>query len=766
MNTRENSDESRDGIALVLVLGILSILLILGVAFATALRTEQLATRNSIDSLRARQLVDVAINEALDAIDLARDPTLGDGDFQPAATSLADLIFVSGEGTGKTISKSELLNGPARSFLPPSVIAAMEGAEEPRFIEITPPPPPSVTLTAPAFTGQVAYLVADVSSYIDGSLAGGLARNHGTNVGEIVLFDVGPSLTELTDFVENRRDLWGEFDTRPDIMMLAQPHLTGDDPKTNEWMMPYSYFPMGYWHSANGVETPHFDVRPDPDILVIGPDIFDLEELSQAIRDSDIDPLISDDDDKVRRLAANIRDYLDDDNIPGNKLFTEGGVQTASICTEAVPMINEVRLLNQLETRIEGTVTNWYSRVRLDIEVWFPFEDGSTQLSDFEVKLNGMVIGPVVNASSLNYLIGLEEEVLTRQPGQHPGFEVFTLLLEEKFSTKEPDFSSTRARVEVAVEENGGDVVDHLIFESDPGKEWKDLFKNPTIPPAPNTPAVKGYIAKQADDPRINWDWLNAKHWTNIMVQAEAGHGSHSLGRTNDLALTVGSKPEQDDDTIMFVRNGLYRSPGELGNLLYDEEKPWQTIRLLGPDPDRTATLVEHFAARDTQRGFVNLNNALEEDDVLAAVFMNSPVRRYPDEVSSSVGPMLLGDAYAAANAISNGGVNGGGYTNRSDLARHITAAELVAAVQILSTEVEAENLISDAYNLLGTRQNLFIIIAVAQTFAPKSKVVTAERRAVALVWRDPLPNKDDPETSPRGPRHTTFVRNVVWLNE
>jgi hypothetical protein len=70
---------------------------------------------------------------------------------------------------------------------------------------------------------------------------------------------------------------------------------------------------------------------------------------------------------------------------------------------------------------------------------------------------------------------------------------------------------------------------------------------------------------------------------------------------------------------------------------------------------------------------------------------------------------------------------------------------------------------ISDAYGLLGTRQNLFTVFAIAQIFAPKSQVVVAERRAVALVWRDPLPNRDDPDGQDR---HAAFVRNLVWLND
>ncbi|MDD4352644.1 MAG: pilus assembly PilX N-terminal domain-containing protein, partial [Candidatus Gracilibacteria bacterium] len=53
------------GIALVMVLGILSVMLILAVAFAIAMRTERMAAGNYADSVRARQLVHVGIARAM-----------------------------------------------------------------------------------------------------------------------------------------------------------------------------------------------------------------------------------------------------------------------------------------------------------------------------------------------------------------------------------------------------------------------------------------------------------------------------------------------------------------------------------------------------------------------------------------------------------------------------------------------------------------------------------------------------------------------------
>jgi hypothetical protein len=751
MQTRTFCHPSKDGIALVLVLGILSILLILGVAFATALRTEQIATRNSIDSLRARQLIDVAVNEAMETIDSDRDATLGDGAFYMTSRSqeVVDRVFQSSSGSGKSFAASNLLSGTAALFLPRGVRNDALNAGDPEWIPIE---SPSAALTAPGFTGQVAFIVVDVSDYIDGNLAGGWSRNYGTNVGEVALLDVD-SAADLSTFTNLRESAWGEFDTLPDIEMIAEPYLAGD-PGENHLMQPFSYFPKGYWNISAQSATPHFDIRSaisGGNHNSIDKDSIDLSKIEQAIRDSDVAPAISHDLSRVRRLAANIRDYLDNDNVPGNDLFTESAVQTASFCTEAVPMINEVRLSNQLETRvIAAGVTNWYSRIRLDVEVWFPFVGVNTRPDDFTVELWGLTIGRVVNAPTLDLNVRRGQETLLKQPGQ-AGYQVYSYLKELE-STQKPDFSSVQARIEVAVVDdlNSSATVDHLIFGVESGT-WADLFANPTIPPASGA-TVTGYLDRQVDDPRINWDWAN--HWT-----APTDLDAHTLGAPNADFLTYDSSVDQDGDTVMYVRNGLYRSAGELGQLLYDETKPWQTIRLLGPDIERTGMLVEHFAASTNEQGYVNLNSG--EQDVLAAVFYDSPVRRVPDEIPV-IPPLTIEEARNIANVILTHGVNSGSEFFHRGYLTSIPAADIMAVVPRIATAALAESVVSDAYGLLGTRQNLFAVIAIAQTFAPKSRVVTAERRAAALVWRDPLEN---PAAAGNG-RHSTFVRNLVWLNE
>jgi len=53
MKARYAESSGREGVALVIVLGLLSVMTILGVAFAVAMRVERLAARNAAHAVRA-----------------------------------------------------------------------------------------------------------------------------------------------------------------------------------------------------------------------------------------------------------------------------------------------------------------------------------------------------------------------------------------------------------------------------------------------------------------------------------------------------------------------------------------------------------------------------------------------------------------------------------------------------------------------------------------------------------------------------------------
>jgi hypothetical protein len=78
------------------------------------------------------------------------------------------------------------------------------------------------------------------------------------------------------------------------------------------------------------------------------------------------------------------------------------------------------------------------------------------------------------------------------------------------------------------------------------------------------------------------------------------------------------------------------------------------------------------------------------------------------------------------------------------------------------------ESIIRNSYQLFNANQQLFTIVVTAQTINDQGTVgtfdgedvdtVSGEKRAVALVWRDPFPG-------PSG-RHEMFVKLLKYLDD
>ena len=86
-----------------------------------------------------------------------------------------------------------------------------------------------------------------------------------------------------------------------------------------------------------------------------------------------------------------------------------------------------------------------------------------------------------------------------------------------------------------------------------------------------------------------------------------------------------------------------------------------------------------------------------------------------------------------------------------------------------LENNMQVEGIIRNSYRLFSPNQNLLTIIVIAQAindqnvrgvYEPLEDVILGERRAVALVWRDPFPNPD------RDGRNEMFVRMFRYLDQ
>src|SRR5439155_27271282 len=74
--SRNKSIQNERGVALILSLAVLAVLLLIVIAFAVSMRTEQVAARNNSYIQTARQLADAGVNDAMYLLRLNTTPVI------------------------------------------------------------------------------------------------------------------------------------------------------------------------------------------------------------------------------------------------------------------------------------------------------------------------------------------------------------------------------------------------------------------------------------------------------------------------------------------------------------------------------------------------------------------------------------------------------------------------------------------------------------------------------------------------------------------
>ena len=173
--------------------------------------------------------------------------------------------------------------------------------------------------------------------------------------------------------------------------------------------------------------------------------------------------------------------------------------------------------------------------------------------------------------------------------------------------------------------------------------------------------------------------------------------------------------------------------------------------------------------AKTYTNGLINPNTLYT--NVLMAVFRDTPVDDYPG------GPVIKNvNEDLAAEIVRSVYANG---TNEYDSAAGWVTTEAFApgsssdlnklfeADPYYMNNTRKESIIRNSYQLFNANQQLFTIVVVAQTindqgtvgsFNEDDDVISGEKRAVALVWRDPFPGTDG--------RHEMFVKLFKYLDE
>lgn len=696
--------QSERGVAVVMVLGLLTIMILLAVAFAITMRTERLAAGNAADTVRARELTHVALARALNELAATLGPT---GSFYPDGkypnwSATSSFVNVDGAGRARFNTNVYLLRGEASNYVPRALWDAATNADlfspSNHWLAVESTNDGSVVYASESnLMGRVAYLIINCSGLLDANYAGGMARQSGTNPNEIVLGG------ETNSNFKSYRNTDIRYETMDALNALAgiKP------PATNLFV--YSRALPGYW--SNNVIPSLSQVVTQVNLsggrAELGSRQSEIFNALANVGFSNQEPSV---------IFNNLLDYVDPDSKPD--------YYTTPV--ESVPMINEVAVSMAITVSgtgpynydINGGVTN---------ECWYPFVS-------VDVGQSFKLVSRVTFATTL----GAMSEV----PDDSPG-ETITPITIGGFSINKREFQRTISSLSIVdpVEINctvylrvelGGDVVDRLNVPI-------VLTVNPRGALGSN-PSYR--TNSECLDPRFNFDPANPSQWRAVSA-------GNTLMTTNDWTSSyLSANYDGDTNTEMFVANRPLLSVAELGYLAYSSNKPWHTIKLYGPNLQRvldvfglSTNVSDVLLANVVYRGLVNCNSNAALD-AAAAVFTDMRVNQYSSDTEGHL--VTTNDARAVVSNIFQGGI----CTNLSDIGRSLISFPGA------TNELQKESYFRNAFNLINLRQNMFTIIIEAQAAAggniPRSP---ARQRAVAIVWRDPFTGE-------------MFVRHIKWLGD
>ena len=713
----------KSGIALIIVLGFLSLLIIMAVGFAISMRVERLVSRTSLDHIKSRQLGEAALARVVWDI----NESVGDAMVPDWNGDWAGGVFESlGSGIKATnlFSGTNLLSGYVTNYVPRSLLtSATLAANNAEWL-----PFEYVDNGTMKRVGQYAYLVVDCSGLLDANFDYSLTNNivqsrqFGESLYELQLTNalftelaiprVSPPYVQWTNLIwcrvrANGQSLekpWVRLETLAELTPILSHGFGNGGNRTNspfgidvpnQNFSTYSRIPRGYLQGT-AVEQP---------LAITDP--LDQTALSSAFTSMGLPD--------VGGFYNNLRDYTDSDNVP---------VNVDSFSTEAVPLINEIVVSNSY-VDVNGDGTLFRNQYRLLTEVWYPFTTANS--NSYALRIIGQYQGanPPPNLPVINETINMSAPGGTWTAGD---FLVITSTPQTLVTNIFQNLGAVKVRASARVLQNGVEVdrvggAGATLLELDIGSRITG-FGN-------------FFFAKAADDPRLNWNGADATQWKTV--------AAHTL-RTTNSGLTY-ANAGSDGHPYMYVANRPLRTVGELGLLLFSATKPWQTISLLqGPN---FFSVLDRFTliTNEVRHGLVNPNSY--NTNVIATVFNRMPVDRVPGDPASTnlnlAQLLALGRRFAEKQIA---------LTNVSDLS-HL-APQITAAVPGLDSAY-FESVARNSAGLFSPRQQLYTVILAAQVQDDDENIL-AEQMGVGLIWRDPYIVSNN--------THATMVRNFRWLTE
>ncbi|MBN1676458.1 MAG: hypothetical protein JXR37_35770 [Kiritimatiellae bacterium] len=710
----------KDGIALVIVLGLLSALMLLAVAFAISMRVERLAARNYSDMTRAKQLVYVGLARAIEQVNLEMA-----GKAYPDET-----VFPMG--------CLALLGGEASNLVPGSVWAGNPGKEMAWD-----------TIEAGGRKhGRYAYVALDCSGLLDANFVGGTEQTNGYSPGEIQLDEL-PEVGN-PDWMAANRAIDGQYETVAELWWLNRRNraIGGKALKAfPENLFVYSHDQQQYLETGTpgtdsaAVKNKMLNLSAyDVDNMTEG-ELLDLHDNLETIFNKLIEPSYE----RWNDVAWNLINYMDSDNIPAIGVYPQHNECEGS---DSGPLFNEIVLA--------PVGSNYEFRV----EVWFPFTPARIKDKEYEVVVD--VYHQQIGWDKALRRIDPQElrnnsKICLWSSGRGKHFlgamywpdRQFEVIQTGVIPVINKEFDKNRkiyARVTLYHCEKD--------IRTDEASGWRPNWgeNNSNVPLDWEVGKCGGFMI---NDPRKNCE-------RNLWKQNWRGEGKDTLGAFNDGACECYGQSYEGpsgtftrDNVPIYIRNGPLESVAELGHIFRSNPLNWKdTSRAHPPDfwlsidlsDPRMARVVDYITVHPTNaapRGLVNINT--KNKDVLKAMLEGLQPRDYPDasdaykiDIDKAVNAILKYRQTAAFK-------NVGDLSNVKELLDCLDSAP--------ENDYSREAVLRSLMSLGTAQQNLFTVIVTAQAFAPGGTLPVSEQKAAATVWRDAYTGK-------------SFLRSVKWIAE
>ncbi len=790
MKLSVEKSKRRDGIALLIVLGMLALLLVLAGTFSITMRTDRLGAGNYANNVQSKQIAQAALADAIERIEEEmQDSSTGGVVISSSYYPMWDIITSKGSGAGVKLAWGEALK---------HIPAALKDAamKTNAYWEAN-----DLTNSTATIVGKRAYMIVNCSGFLDANYSGGDPRQFGTNTYELQLQNLPefPTPQDLSDFI-NDCDTDVKYESVAELVNLnkamrkaySQKHPKGD-------FVVNSYYPPEGGNSAVDLG--------DGTVNAIKNNKNNIVKAFKSMM-----PDINDQDAEFDYTA--LVDYIDKDNIPGNEGVTGNNGEFDMPNTEMVPMLNEfslcskqvfggypkmgwIRYLKVPPNIIPGVVgPNLVITLGVSVEWFYPYTIPNHDKFDIGYTVTGTIVVngvskavnnlPVFRTSQYN---NDTDQIFNVKFGKNT--EYIYVCFPNPPSPTPPNkipFSADLNITLVMKDTTTGKIVDSAPGNPniDPGFKYSvsgDIINNIGVP-INCTPKIPPEKVWATWDPRFNWKIndtdVGKTHWWN------SGMNMSKLSPTiPDVKITPGKKNNivqpmfdyakinnmaLDYDTAMHISNsGRLISVGELGHLLRGKQQShiYKTIRLFDSPINNIrgdADPVNKYfkLGKKSVHGLVNVNT--ESEDVFATAFLNLPVA-YTNKT-----PLTTSEIHNIYTNMEAYIIDKGPLKSLDDMA-HIDWMKILPSPKWDS--VKRDSLFALSNGLLGTRQNIFTIIVSGGSFSMGMGQNSdfgnwlGQQRAIAVVWRDPKPPWGDaaPPPDPKPP-HSYKLLYFKWLED